>query len=103
MVEEWSGSKCCVDSLFSASTDSHQPTNQLTPLSFECQERKGLTKGGFRDKHFDAGSLLLGGGVFLGVAGPLNTFARTGKLFPGPHLYAGAGIDRGGITSTQYF
>jgi Protein of unknown function (DUF4079) len=24
--------------------------------------------------------------------GPLNTFARAGKLFPGPHLYAGAGL-----------
>ena len=24
--------------------------------------------------------------------GPLNTFARAGKLFPGPHLYAGAGV-----------
>jgi hypothetical protein len=22
----------------------------------------------------------------------LNTFARAGKLFPGPHLYAGAGL-----------
>jgi len=24
--------------------------------------------------------------------GPLNTYARAGKLFPGPHLYAGAGL-----------
>ena len=30
--------------------------------------------------------------MLIGVAGPLNTFLRTGKLFPGPHLYAGAGI-----------
>ena len=26
------------------------------------------------------------------LQGPLNTFARAGKLFPGPHLYAGAGL-----------
>jgi hypothetical protein len=26
------------------------------------------------------------------VYGGLNTFLRTGKLFPGPHLYAGAGM-----------
>jgi hypothetical protein len=38
------------------------------------------------------GSLLLGLGVLIGVAGPVNTFLRTGKLFPGPHLYAGAAI-----------
>lgn len=26
------------------------------------------------------------------MQGPLNTYARAGKLFPGPHLYAGAGL-----------
>jgi hypothetical protein len=26
------------------------------------------------------------------IQGPLNTYARAGKLFPGPHLYAGAGL-----------
>jgi hypothetical protein len=26
------------------------------------------------------------------LQGPLNTYARAGKLFPGPHLYAGAGL-----------
>lgn len=49
-------------------------------------------QGGFRDKHFNAGSLLLAGGVFTGIAGPINTYMRTGKLFPGPHLWAGAAI-----------
>ena len=24
--------------------------------------------------------------------GPLNTYARAGKLFPGPHLYVGAAL-----------
>jgi hypothetical protein len=53
------------------------------------QTRKELVAGGFRDRHWNVGNVLLSLGVFMGVAGPLNTFARTGKLFPGPHLYAG--------------
>ncbi|CAN0884823.1 hypothetical protein LINGRAHAP2_LOCUS14955 [Linum grandiflorum] len=57
-----------------------------------AEERKELVKGGFRDKHHDAGSILLGFGVLEAVGGGLNTWFRTGKLFPGPHLYAGAGI-----------
>ncbi|KAG2260776.1 hypothetical protein Bca52824_080070 [Brassica carinata] len=56
------------------------------------EERKELVKGSYRDKHFDAGSVLLGFGVLESVFGGLNTYLRTGKLFPGPHLYAGAGI-----------
>jgi hypothetical protein len=49
-------------------------------------------QGGFRDKHNNMGSLLLGAGVLIGVEGCVNTWMRTGKLFPGPHLFAGAGI-----------
>ncbi len=45
-----------------------------------------------RDKHFNWGSLLLALGVAIAIEGPVNTYLRTGKLFPGPHLYAGAGI-----------
>ena len=56
------------------------------------QERKALVAGGFRDKHSNWGSLLLALGVAIAIEGPLNTYIRTGKLFPGPHLYAGAGI-----------
>eukprot|EP00245_Coleochaete_scutata_P003596 TRINITY_DN152_c0_g1_i1.p1 TRINITY_DN152_c0_g1~~TRINITY_DN152_c0_g1_i1.p1 ORF type:complete len:327 (+),score=47.33 TRINITY_DN152_c0_g1_i1:46-981(+) len=56
------------------------------------QKRKELIAGGYRDRHFNVGSLLLGLGVATSVGGCLNTFARTGKLFPGPHLFAGAGI-----------
>lgn len=48
--------------------------------------------GGYRDKHFWWGSVLLGGGVFFAIEGAFNTWFRTGKLFPGPHLFAGAGI-----------
>lgn len=62
---------------------------EITKLT---EERKELVKGNFKDKHFNAGSILLGGGVLTSVGGCLNTYARTGKLFPGPHLFAGAGI-----------
>jgi hypothetical protein len=31
-------------------------------------------------------------GTSFAIEGPLNTYARAGKLFPGPHLYAGAGL-----------
>ena len=54
--------------------------------------RKDLIKGNFRDKHHNWGSLLLALGVLIAIEGPVNTYLRTGKLFPGPHLYAGAGI-----------
>lgn len=54
--------------------------------------RKALLKGGFRDRHFNLGSILLGAGVLFSVTGAVNTYIRTGKLFPGPHLYAGVGI-----------
>jgi hypothetical protein len=56
------------------------------------EERKALLAEGVRDKHFNWGSLLLALGVAIAIEGPVNTYLRTGKLFPGPHLYAGAGI-----------
>jgi hypothetical protein len=56
------------------------------------QKRKDLAQGKFRDRHYNAGSLLLAFGVCIAIEGCLNTYARTGKLFPGPHLYAGAAI-----------
>lgn len=62
---------------------------QIQTLS---EERKQLVKGNFRERHFNVGSILLGGGVLIAVEGCVNTFLRTGRLYPGPHLYAGAGI-----------
>jgi hypothetical protein len=56
------------------------------------ETRKELLKGGFRDRHFNTSSILLGGGTTFAIAGAYNTYLRTGKLFPGPHLYAGAVI-----------
>ncbi|KAI3756881.1 hypothetical protein L1987_56705 [Smallanthus sonchifolius] len=66
----------------------HTPS-QIQRLS---EERKALIKGQYREKHFNAGSILLAFGVFESIGGGLNTYLRTGKLFPGPHLYAGAAI-----------
>lgn len=55
-------------------------------------ERKELLKGEYRDKHWWWGSVLLATGVGIAIEGCVNTYMRTGKLFPGPHLYAGAAI-----------
>jgi len=55
-------------------------------------ERKDLSSKGLRDQHFSQGSLLAFIGTCFAIEGPLNTYARAGKLFPGPHLYAGAGL-----------
>lgn len=48
-----------------------------------------------KDNHKKIGFVILGGGVSTSVLGAFNTFFRTGKLFPGPHLYAGAAITAG--------
>lgn len=77
-------------------TAAAQPPPPPSPVELKIQqlseERKELIKGSFRDRHFNAGSILLGFGVFEAVFGGINTWFRTGKLFPGPHLFAGAGI-----------
>ncbi|XP_077248473.1 plant/protein [Tasmannia lanceolata] len=69
---------------------------QVSPVETKIQqlteERKLLLKGSFRERHFNAGSILLAFGVFESVGGGVNTWFRTGKLFPGPHLFAGAAI-----------
>eukprot|EP00529_Nitzschia_sp_RCC80_P028928 CAMPEP_0113451796 /NCGR_PEP_ID=MMETSP0014_2-20120614/6520_1 /TAXON_ID=2857 /ORGANISM="Nitzschia sp." /LENGTH=335 /DNA_ID=CAMNT_0000343157 /DNA_START=503 /DNA_END=1510 /DNA_ORIENTATION=- /assembly_acc=CAM_ASM_000159 len=55
-------------------------------------ERKQLADKGPRDKHYGQGAWLALLGTWFAIEGPLNTYARAGKLFPGPHLYAGAGL-----------
>ncbi|KAK9082459.1 hypothetical protein Syun_031383 [Stephania yunnanensis] len=76
--------------------DPSSPSSSPSPLESQIQqlteERKQLVKGSYRDRHFNAGSILLGFGVFEAVGGGVNTWFRTGKLFPGPHLFAGAAI-----------
>ncbi|KAE9595824.1 hypothetical protein Lalb_Chr17g0342841 [Lupinus albus] len=67
-----------------------------SPIELKIQqlteERKELLKGSYRDKHYNAGSILLGFGVLEAIGGGLNTWIRTGKLFPGPHLFGGTAI-----------
>ncbi|XP_030454277.1 uncharacterized protein LOC115675661 [Syzygium oleosum] len=82
-----------------ASDGSSSPPQEAprpSPVQLKIQqlteERKELIKGGYRDRHFNAGSILLAFGVFESVGGGINTWFRTGKLFPGPHLFAGAAI-----------
>merc|ERR1719399_37525 len=55
-------------------------------------ERSDLIKGKFKDRHFAVSSTLLGGGTFFTAYGVCNTYFRADKLFPGPHLFAGAAI-----------
>jgi hypothetical protein len=55
-------------------------------------ERKELASQGNRDKHYNQGAWIAFLGTAFAIEGPLNTYARAGKLFPGPHLYAGAGL-----------
>uniref|UniRef100_A0A0D9YLI5 Uncharacterized protein n=1 Tax=Oryza glumipatula TaxID=40148 RepID=A0A0D9YLI5_9ORYZ len=80
----------------SSSSSSPPPSAPKSPVEIKIdeltEERKKLIKGSFRDRHFNAGSILLGLGVTESVGGALNTWFRTGKLFPGPHLFAGAAI-----------
>jgi len=83
-----------------AATDGAAAAIEFTPAQQETQSRiaelsatrKELAAGGFKDKHYNVGALLLSFGTILAVDGAMNTYLRTGKLFPGPHLYAGLGI-----------
>lgn len=76
-----------------AAEDGTRPPSPLdADIAALEEERKKLLKGDYRTEHWNWGSLLLGLGVLIAIEGPVNTYLRTGKLFPGPHLYAGAGI-----------
>jgi hypothetical protein len=55
-------------------------------------ERKQLISFNPKDKHAFMGSLLLAAGTGIAIEGCVNTFIRTGKLFPGPHLFVGAAM-----------
>lgn len=58
----------------------------------EPEKRKELIKGKFGDRHFRTSSALFAFMTLATFGGMANTYARTGKLFPGPHLYAGLGL-----------
>lgn len=78
--------------------DSSQLARLQSALPIESEmkelqtERKTLAAKGPRDKHYGQGAILAFTGTVFAIEGPLNTYARAGKLFPGPHLYAGAGL-----------
>lgn len=80
------------------SNDLYKINSLTAALEIESQvntliaERKSLAEAGPRDKHFQQGAFLAFIGTVFAIEGPLNTYARAGKLFPGPHLYAGAGL-----------
>lgn len=61
-------------------------------ISELTDKRKGLIASKPKDKHEITGAVLLGAGVTVSVLGAFNTYMRVGKLFPGPHLYAGMAI-----------
>mmetsp|Transcript_15137 Transcript_15137/g.25249 ORF Transcript_15137/g.25249 Transcript_15137/m.25249 type:complete len:313 (+) Transcript_15137:1552-2490(+) len=67
-----------------------------TSIDAQIQEltatRKNLVSMNLKDKHHLTGSILLGAGVTVSILGAFNTYMRAGKLFPGPHLYAGMAI-----------
>lgn len=63
-----------------------------TKIAELVAERKALVAANPKDQHFSQGALLAFLGTAFAIEGPLNTYARAGKLFPGPHLYAGAGL-----------
>ena len=54
--------------------------------------RKSLQSANLKDKHHLTGSILLGAGVSVSLLGAFNTYMRAGRLFPGPHLFAGMAI-----------
>ncbi|KAG2499066.1 hypothetical protein HYH03_003249 [Edaphochlamys debaryana] len=68
------------------------PSPMDAEIAAKEAERKELIKGEYRDKHWWWGSLLLASGTGIAIEGCINTYMRTGKLFPGPHLFAGATI-----------
>merc|ERR1719199_773928 len=61
-------------------------------IDAKSAERKELASKDYRDRHWALGSVLLGIGGSFAIEGPVNTYMRAGKLFPGPHVYAGAAI-----------
>ncbi|GLC37746.1 hypothetical protein PLESTB_001472600 [Pleodorina starrii] len=80
-------------SLPAVAADGERPASPVDSVITQKEvERKELIKGEYRDKHWWWGSLLLASGVGIAIEGCVNTYMRTGRLFPGPHLYAGAAI-----------
>lgn len=60
--------------------------------SSEPEKRKELVKSRVTDRHHQTASALFAIMTVATFGGMANTFTRTGKLFPGPHLYIGLGL-----------
>ena len=58
----------------------------------EPKKRKELVKAKVTQRHFETSSALFVTMTLATFGGMANTYTRTGKLFPGPHLYAGLGL-----------
>ena len=93
---ELKGPKAQLDAVAEGETPAPSLIAQVSELEAKVAEltakRKELADGSFRDKHYQVGSVVLGLGTAFAIEGPVNTFMRANKLFPGPHLYAGAGV-----------
>merc|ERR1719174_408471 len=73
-------------SLVRAASDADAIVASLT------EKRSVIQAGNFRDRHYQLGTVLLAVGIPMALEGPVNTYMRAGKLFPGPHVYAGVGV-----------
>lgn len=60
--------------------------------SVDAERRKELVKKKVTQRHFVVASNLFAVMTLFTFAGMANTYTRTGKLFPGPHLYVGLGL-----------
>lgn len=60
--------------------------------SVDAATRKALVKSKVTLRHFAIASTLLATMTIFTFEGMANTYNRAGKLFPGPHLYAGLGL-----------
>ena len=73
-------------SLVQAASDADAVVASIT------EKRSVIQAGNFRDRHYQLGTILLAVGIPMALEGPVNTYMRAGKLFPGPHVYAGVGV-----------
>mmetsp|Transcript_104012 Transcript_104012/g.335387 ORF Transcript_104012/g.335387 Transcript_104012/m.335387 type:complete len:282 (-) Transcript_104012:320-1165(-) len=73
-----------------------EPSAAVKAIKTQIEEltaqRSDLVKGQYKDRHYQISALLLGGGVLFTTYGVFNTWFRTEKLFPGPHLFAGVAV-----------
>jgi hypothetical protein len=77
-----------------ADTTAAQAALSEAQLAFDgvSAVRKDLAGGDYKDVHYTMGTVLLAIGIPFAIEGPVNTYMRAGKLFPGDHVYAGAAI-----------